>query len=67
MEAENTGFCFKGSDSTSEAERKLLLAVEQKLRDRPDLEYYQALKLVASERPDLNMAYTREVRGSARG
>jgi len=45
------------------AERELLAAVEQKMRDQPSLQYHEALKLVASECPDLSERYTRETRG----
>jgi hypothetical protein len=49
------------------AEKELLDAVEQKLKQEPNLQYHEALKLVASERPDLNQRYTREMRRKMTG
>jgi hypothetical protein len=46
----------------SAVEKELLEAVEQKRRENPELQYHDALKLVASERPDLNQRYTRVTR-----
>jgi hypothetical protein len=46
----------------STVEKELLEAVEQKRRENPKLQYHEALKLVASERPELNRRYTRNTR-----
>jgi len=43
----------------SEVQKELFAAVEQKQRENPKLQYGEALKLVARERPDLDAQYTR--------
>lgn len=65
METNREAFLFKGSDRevTAQPDRELLEAVERKRKEHPELEYHQVLKLVASERPDLNRAHTRLMRG----
>jgi len=65
MDTNREGVLFKGSDRevTTQSERELLEAIERKWKEHPELEYHQALKLVASERPDLNRAHTRLMRG----
>jgi hypothetical protein len=65
METNREGFLFKGSDRevTSQVDRELLEAVERKRKEHPELEYHEAMKLVASERPDLDRAHARLMRG----
>ncbi len=48
-------------------ERELLEAVQQKMHGNPKLQYHDALKLVASERPDLDRRYTKAVRDRMEG
>lgn len=44
-------------------ERELLDLVDQKLAANPKLQYHEALKLVASERPELDRRYSAIGRG----
>ncbi len=49
------------------AEAEVLDLVEAKMKENPALQYHHALKLVASENPDLDVRYTRETRGKLVG
>lgn len=46
-------------DDLASTEALLLATVDEKLKAQPGLQYHEALKLVASEHPELNMRYTR--------
>lgn len=50
-----------------QVEGALFAAVAEKQKLNPQLQYHEALKLVASERPDLNKRYTQLTRGAAVG
>jgi hypothetical protein len=52
-----------GTGTSTRAERELLDLTARKMAEDPKLQYHDALKLVASERRDLDMQYTAEVRG----
>jgi len=65
MDTNKEAFLFKGSDRevSTQVDRELLEAVERKRKEHPELEYHEAMKLVASERHDLDRAHTRLMRG----
>ncbi|HLI85787.1 MAG TPA: hypothetical protein VKV17_17870 [Bryobacteraceae bacterium] len=48
-------------------EQELLGLVDKKLNENPKLQYHEALKLVASERRDLDRRYTALGRGILTG
>ena len=54
------GWGAKGNSELQQAEKQLDTLVRAKMSE--GLEYHQALKLVASENPELNRKYTRLVR-----
>jgi hypothetical protein len=56
-----------GIGELSQVEARLFAAVAEKQKGRPEMQYHEALKLVASEQPELNRRYTELVRKRTMG
>jgi hypothetical protein len=51
----------------TEAEKEMLAAVDQKRQEDSKLQYHDAVKLVASEKPELARRYRRATLGMMKG